>query len=336
MEHNLHTYIRFRVIDQFLRQKGRAVLSEITAHCKNFTGDELLDDVSIASDLKAMNTTPPAGLGAPVVLDETTGEYYYRDKDFGLDRTPLSEEETLLMNDSLKYLSLLAGHESLKGLKGILQKITNILMMGNPAVNGKLPDFVQAELPASSGGSQFLSPIIQAIKSQKVMRIYYQPFYEDKPYFTLVHPYLLKEYESRWYLVGLNEDKQKIRTYALDRIRGTESTSLDYRKGHFNANLYFRDTIGIIAPEGDPPDIRISVLRHQANYLITKPLHESQYIEDENENTVIFNYKVHPTYEFKARILSMGADAVLLSPQSLRIEILKILNDAILGYGDPV
>ncbi|MCK4745575.1 MAG: WYL domain-containing protein, partial [Bacteroidales bacterium] len=64
-------------------------------------------------------------------------------------------------------------------------------------------------------GTQYLETIIKAIEYKKVLRLYYLPFYEDKPYFNEVHPYLLKEHGFRWYLVGLNEFKGKIRTYAL-------------------------------------------------------------------------------------------------------------------------
>jgi predicted DNA-binding transcriptional regulator YafY len=84
---------------------------------------------------------------------------------------------------------------------------------------------------------------------------------------------------------------------------------------------------------GQPPEIRLSVSKHQAQYLITQPLHESQFIESEDDENVIFQFKLHPTYEFKSLILSMGSDARVLSPDKLKKDILRLLNDAILEYG---
>ena len=43
-------------------------------------------------------------------------------------------------------------------------------------------------------GIQYLQAIIDAIEQKNVLRLYYLPFYEDKPYFNEVHPYLLKEH----------------------------------------------------------------------------------------------------------------------------------------------
>ena len=87
----------------------------------------------------------------------------------------------------------------------------------------KNPGFVSYRKTPEIKGTQYLEPIINAIEQKKVLRLYYLPFYEDKPYFNEVHPYLLKEHGFRWYLIGLNEFKGQVRTYALDRIRDIQS-----------------------------------------------------------------------------------------------------------------
>jgi predicted DNA-binding transcriptional regulator YafY len=176
-------------------------------------------------------------------------------------------------------------------------------------------------------GTQYLEPLIDAIEKKQVVRIYYHPYYEDKPYFNEVHPYLLKEHGLRWYLVGLNAYRGELRTYALDRIRDLEPMrDAAYRESGFDAAEYFRYAIGIIAPRGVPPLIRIAVQKTQAQYLISQPWHESQNIEEENDQQVVFSFRVHPTYEFRAMLLGLGKDAMVLSPESLRNEIRKELD----------
>ncbi len=176
-------------------------------------------------------------------------------------------------------------------------------------------------------GTQYLDPIINAIEKKQVIRLYYLPFYEDKPYFNEVHPYLLKEHEFRWYLVGLNEFKGQVRTYALDRIRDMRDASgIEYREPEFDAGAYFRYAIGIIAPQREAPLIKIAVQKTQAQYLITQPWHDSQNIVEENEDRIIFSFKVHPTYEFKSLVLSMGKDGEVLEPTSLRNEMITELR----------
>ncbi len=171
-------------------------------------------------------------------------------------------------------------------------------------------------------GTQYLQPIISAIENKRVLRITYLPFYEDKPYYNEVHPYLLKEHGFRWYLVGWNEFKGQVRTYSLDRIRDLKEVSgLKYRAPGFSAGEYFRYALGIIAPPGAPPLIKLAVQKTQAQYLITQPWHESQNIHSEDEDQVVFSFRVHPTYEFKSLVLGLGKDGEVLEPESLRKEL---------------
>jgi predicted DNA-binding transcriptional regulator YafY len=182
-------------------------------------------------------------------------------------------------------------------------------------------------------GIQYFDPIVHAIENKEVLRLYYLPFYEDKPYFNEVHPYLLKEHDSRWYMVGLNAFKGKIRTYALDRIRDLQVASgTEYTPPAFDTGEYFRYAIGIIAPEGTPPVIKLAVQKTQAQYLITSPWHDSQNIEDENDDQVVFSFRVHPTYEFRSLVLSLGKDGTVLEPASLREEIRNELEAMLKQY----
>ena len=193
--------------------------------------------------------------------------------------------------------------------------------------------FIHYERSPEIKGIQYFEHIVRAIEKKEVLRLYYLPFYEDKPYFNEVHPYLLKEHESRWYLVGLNAFKGKVRTYALDRIRDLQvAAGTEYSPPAFNTEAYFKYAIGIIAPEGIPPLIKLAVQLTQAQYLITRPWHDSQNIVEENEEQVVFSFRVHPTYEFRSRILSLGKDGIILEPVSLRKEMKQELEQVLKHY----
>jgi predicted DNA-binding transcriptional regulator YafY len=193
--------------------------------------------------------------------------------------------------------------------------------------------FIHFERIYEIKGIRYFDPIVHAIEEKQVLRLYYLPFYEDRPYFNEVHPYLLKEHRSRWYLVGLNAFKGKVRTYALDRIRDLQvAAGSEFSGPEFDTEAYFKYSIGIIAPEGTPPLIKLAVQPTQAQYLITRPWHESQNIVEENEEQVIFSFRVHPTYEFRSLVLSLGKDASILEPDSLRKEIRKELEFMLQSY----
>lgn len=194
-------------------------------------------------------------------------------------------------------------------------------------------EFIYFERTPEIKGIQYFDPLVTAIENSRVLRLSYLPYYEDKPYFNEVHPYLLKEFRSRWYLIAYNAYREQVRTYALDRIRSLEAMEdKAYIAAAFEVDEYFKYAIGIISPEGIPSIIKLAVQKNQAQYLITQPWHESQNIEEESEEEVVFSFRVHPTYEFRSLVLSLGKDAVILEPDSLRKEIKGELEEALKAY----
>ena len=238
-----------------------------------------------------------------------------------------TDEELKQLKESCELLEKYKFADVFGDISGALQKVIDVIEISTSQQTGEQYDFIRPEKIPHVKGREYLVLVITAIKEKRVLRLYYQPFYEDRPYFSEVHPYLLKEYKSRWYMIGLNDFKDQLRTYSLDRIRDLEASDIPYREQTFSAAQYFKNAIGIISPEGDPPVIRIAVQKTQAQYLITQPWHESQNIEEETDEETIFHFKVHPTYEFISLLLSYGKDLRVLSPDSVRQKIKDQLDE---------
>lgn len=333
MEEKLFCLLRYHTIDKALVDHGSVSVKGLMNEMNEIYSGLAQSEAMIEEDISAMKSDPNLAYFAPIVYNEAKSIYSYSEASFSIQKHPLNQTEKEVLKMAIHYLDLIKENKDLLGLRGVIQKVTDTIKIRNHSENFDSPEFVDSELSPGFGGSKFLGPLIKAIQSKKVVRLYYHPFYEDKPYFTIIHPYLIKEYKGRWYLIGLNDTKQEIRTYGLDRIWELEETADRYIPRTFNASDYFKNTVGIISPLGNPPEIQIEVSKHQAQYLITQPMHTSQYIESENEESVIFSYKVHPTYEFKSMILAMGKDVRVLQPESLKRAIISELNEAILGYG---
>ena len=333
MSYNLDSLLRYHIIDRVLVEKAHVGISELISACDSICLGQVLTEELLLRDIETMSLNKELAYFAPIVYEKEKGLYSYKNTSYSIVKLPLNQSEKKALRLIINYLDLLKNHKNFQGLKAMIQKLVDTLQIRNSSENLESPDFVYSELTPGFGGSKFLSPLIEAIQKKRVVRLYYHPFYEDKPYFTLIHPYLIKEYKGRWYLIGLNDTKKELRTYGLDRIWEMNETADSFIPKTFSAADYFKNTVGVISPLGNPPEIQIEVSKHQAQYLITQPLHTSQYIETENDEFVIFNYKLHPTYEFKAMILSMGKDAKVLKPEPFKREVLHELNEAILAYG---
>ena len=83
---------------------------------------------------------------------------------------------------------------------------------------GKNPgNFVSYEDNTGYVGLDWFKDVFDAIANSRVLEINYLPFDGRRKKWT-IHPYFLKQYNIRWYLLGYNERFNDVSLIALDRI----------------------------------------------------------------------------------------------------------------------
>jgi predicted DNA-binding transcriptional regulator YafY len=143
----------------------------------------------------------------------------------------------------------------------------------------------------------------------------------------------LKEHKDRWYAVAKDLKDDIIKSFALDRLTNLEITKAKYTEMNFNVEDYFKHCFGIIRPEDEKPEeVILSFDPHQAKYIKSLPLHESQQIIEENENETVFRLKVFITHDFVMEILSYGETVKIIEPQNLISAIKGIYNETLKQY----
>lgn len=96
-------------------------------------------------------------------------------------------------------------------------------LMDSYAIRGAVGDSVDIntrviveDVPSAR---EFLPLVMDAIRRNHKVRFTYSGFYRSKIDPDIVfHPYLVRLYKQRWYMVGYKEKSKEIRTYALDRV----------------------------------------------------------------------------------------------------------------------
>ena len=83
--------------------------------------------------------------------------------------------------------------------------------------------FIQFEQSISDSGSEYLGPLIDAIKSKKKIEVTYLSFKKNKTKTYILDPYLLKEYKGRWYVISWSDDRSDYLTFSLDRIQKSQT-----------------------------------------------------------------------------------------------------------------
>ena len=166
-----------------------------------------------------------------------------------------------------------------------------------------------------------LPVLLEALKVQHTLGFTYKPYWSESPFtYISVQPYALKMFERRWYLIALRDTE--FRFFALDRM--SDVVMLDdifKRDPKFNLEEMFTGAYGIIVDDTPIESVWLKVDAYQANFLRSLPLHSSQHEIKRNDLFSDFALRVCPTFDFKHKILSLGATVEVLKPKSLRDDI---------------
>lgn len=212
------------------------------------------------------------------------------------------------------------------------------LLLDSFAVNSALREFsdfdgkIQVEnIPSAR---EFLSPVMEAAKFSRKIVFSYEGYNRSRAEEDILfHPYSLKLYKQRWYMVGLKEKENAIRTYALDRIRNLNILHDQFPAPAENiAESVFGNIIGVTSSKADARVVRIKADRTQAKYLRDLPLHHSQQ-EEIHDSYSIFTYRLKLNYELTHEILGFGAAVEVIEPKELKAMIISELKKNLAIYG---
>ena len=214
---------------------------------------------------------------------------------------------------------------------GLRSWLYNTFCVSNALANSQsVKDRIQLEFVPS--GQQYLQPIIEAMKENRVINITYHSYWKDEENNFDVQPYCVKLFRQRWYMVARSTYpfyfEQGPRIYSLDRIQHLHKTDETFvMPKDWDANEYFADSFGIIADQRiDSQTVKLKVSAGQANYIRDLQMHESQEEIERNEEYSIFAYRLRPTYDFMQEILKNGEDIEVLEPLWLREEMAGIIQ----------
>jgi len=333
MPENKAAVIRYGMIDQCLRNTMRkwtkkTLLDEVNKKLKSHYEIHGISLSMIRNDIAAMQSI----YGAPIMFKKEGKEvyYYYEDPSFSIQNIPVSEEDILRLNEAVHLLKQINGFTLSEGIEEVLVKLERKVKMHS--VKRSVICFENA--PAIKG-IELLEDIYTAILQKKVLRIAYQSFTQDQPQEWLIHPYLIKEYNNRWFLFGLHHITGSIGIYPLDRMHSVKVTSEVYIKNTtLSPDDYFKNIIGVtIPPNGIIERVVLEFSAARAPYVLTKPIHHSQRtVEIKEDRKVIIEIAVIPNPELESVIMSFGCDVTVKSPISLSEKIKQIAKKLVECY----
>ena len=119
--------------------------------------------------------------------------------------------------------------------------------------------------------------------------------------------------------------RKTMRTFACDRIKTIDITDESFIiPDSFNIDEYIQSSFGVF--HGKTIKVEIWFAPEAAEYIKEKKWHESQEIFDQKDGSILFKAEVAGIHDIKIWIMSWGAKAKVIEPESLRMEIKKEIN----------
>lgn len=186
----------------------------------------------------------------------------------------------------------------------------------------------------TSQGTENLYGLMHAIRHKKQVSFIHHKFWDDKPTIREVHPYALKEFRNRWYLMGRDMADKQIKSFALDRLTDLDITRTRFDiPRNFDMLEHFKYCFGIISPNNNEPrEIVLSFTPLQGKYIKTLPLHESQELLIDNSKEVRIKLTLFITHDLLMEILSFGDSVMVIEPPALVEEIVETYKSALRQY----
>jgi len=194
-------------------------------------------------------------------------------------------------------------------------------------------NYISFESHGDLRGIENLKPLLFAIKNHRKIAFTHENFDTGKQRKYSVRPYLLKEYQNRWYLVGIIGGTNEFRTFGIDRILNLEVKDDIFKpKADINPAELFENTVGLTYSFNELEEVILSFTPLQAKYVKSLPLHKSQVIIEENEKEVQVRLRIIPNFEFKQKILMLGETVKVMKPKWFADDIKNSLAATLKNY----
>lgn len=334
---------RYALIDSMLANRHKAVsIQDITnfvnEHLPEFGIDEGVSKRCIEKDIEYLEWSSPFSVELErYSIDATTvnDRVYkkrclrYADPTFSIFKKKLTQDEKAVLESALTTLGSFDGLDNFEWLAELRKQLK---------VEERKPIISLSKNLVEN--STLIASLFSAISNEQVVELTYRKFLDSTERKVIISPYLLKEYNRRWYIVGGAYDTNRVLNFALDRLVEIEfKTGYTFKPCETDLEERFEEIIGVTFNEEVPlTQILFWVSDAIKGYIHTKPIHGSQiHIKGDRADKLHILYpqlqsgdfltiECRENFELIRELTAWGDDLIVLTPVSLRDRIVDRIN----------
>jgi len=339
---NKNAFIRYKYLDKLLSDYHHYYdIHDLTDKVNAILYDNGFSEVTqrcIEKDLDAMEATP---FDAPIEHVRINGKNVirYRVRYFSIFHKEMRDEEANLLREVLNAIGQFDGLDNFSWLDGFKQGYKY----------KELPKVISFSNNPYLTNSNLLGTLFDCISNKVVIQLSYHTFNDETIRSIVFHPYLLKQYNDRWYLHGAADSDMAILHFALDRIDKVESLpEKKYIECTDDLSERFEDIVGVtLYKYRDVQHILCWVSDRSKGYVDTKPIHGSYTpIKGEKDlqlrteypqlqGGMFFTLDCISNYELIRELCSYGKDLLILhSDGDVKDEVFKWIDEMYEKYSE--
>lgn len=318
---------RYKIIDACLRNRTRrhpSMNDIIEAIRKKLDVD--ISPETIQKDIAAMREPYPDGFNAPIRYDFRKKGYEYTDPDYSISGVSLNSDDVSAIKEAIGIIEAIGGSRINERFNQAVE-IMQTSITENLSKDEHSAKIIQTQSTEEARGFEHFDKIFKACKEKTPMSILHYSYSKKVFKHTILHPVLLKEFDSRWYVIGYSERHRSIRTFGLDRINAPELILGGFHSVATNEiDSYLNDVYGVYPIKGWKKErilIRTSPLI--SNYFRTHKIHPSQKIKAQINGAAYFYLDLIPSYDLVRLILSYGKEIHVVEPATFK-EFIKTMQ----------
>ncbi|WP_026777248.1 YafY family protein [Polaribacter sp. Hel_I_88] len=324
MANSKHAHIRYNILDYCFRNKSynfNDLLSYVNDKIAEIYPGEGISTRTLREDIKVFRNKDK-GFAAP--LPENIRILRYTNLDFSIAQKPLLDYEQYLIDASQQLLERFENHPKYNKLSEALIKFQD----GEEENDTSKILFYDSN--EEYKGIRFLKPLYLAIKKKQVLQITFKGFQDEIATTFEFHPHILKQYNNRWFVFGLNNTSTiKEWSIPLDErlIKFDVLEDATYIESEVDWDTFFRTMVGVVRPKNAKVvKVVLRFYNGRENYFKTKPFHPDfeEFFEEDKQDQVWFETIINK--ELVQQILSYGQDVEVLAPKRLKEQMLEHAN----------
>jgi predicted DNA-binding transcriptional regulator YafY len=178
-----------------------------------------------------------------------------------------------------------------------------------------------------------LDDLFQAVADLRPLTCRYKSGREPEPPRIVIHPYAMVLYRDAIYCVGKHVAKDEIRTFLLDRMHETETSSKDRfdLPDDFVVDDYFQGQFGIFRGH-EEHHVVIDFDARVAELVRSRKVHGTQRLATLPGGGVRLSMVVGDLTEVTSWVLGYGETATVVGPEVLRTRVIDELRTALARY----